>query len=62
LRVLLDDEKDSRLTGWEMLRESAGLVKSMAEKTEKNRLIFSIMIAGMSLLGGSGLLFSFMVS
>jgi len=42
--VLFDDEKDSRLTGWEMLRESTGEIYNMAESKARSEIFSAIII------------------
>ncbi len=42
--MLFDDEKDSRLTGWEMLRESTGEIYNMAESKARSEIFSAIII------------------
>ncbi len=42
--MLFNDEKDSRLTGWEMLRESTGEIYNMAESKARSEIFSAIII------------------
>jgi len=42
--VLFDNENDSRLTGWEMLRESTGEIYNMAESKARSEIFGAIII------------------